>query len=158
MVVGFCWVLLFLFVPETFWDRTPRPKSRHTSKNHSTLSLFRQRIASHVSSHLHPQSKNPPVSHQIDGSGDARLEKTPTARSAVEPALRRPSEVHRHPRSLHVGFAPENHDSSEKADVHESLDGHIPPPNGHADPVAERGIIPAVTDAAGKVVTTFTKP
>lgn len=28
MVVGFCWVLLFLFVPETTWDRTPVPKSR----------------------------------------------------------------------------------------------------------------------------------
>jgi MFS family permease len=28
MVVGFNFVLLFLFVPETFWDRTPRPKSK----------------------------------------------------------------------------------------------------------------------------------
>lgn len=26
MVVGFCGVLLFFFVPETFWDRTPRPR------------------------------------------------------------------------------------------------------------------------------------
>ena len=26
MFAGFCLVLLFLFVPETFWDRTPRPK------------------------------------------------------------------------------------------------------------------------------------
>ena len=25
MIVGFCFVLMFLFVPETFWDRTPRP-------------------------------------------------------------------------------------------------------------------------------------
>ena len=32
MVVGFCFVLTFFFVPETFWDRTPRPhsKSRRT--------------------------------------------------------------------------------------------------------------------------------
>lgn len=27
IVVGFCGVLLFFFVPETFWDRTPIPKS-----------------------------------------------------------------------------------------------------------------------------------
>ncbi|KAF1983816.1 hypothetical protein K402DRAFT_406541 [Aulographum hederae CBS 113979] len=26
IVVGFCSILLFLFVPETFWDRTPRPR------------------------------------------------------------------------------------------------------------------------------------
>lgn len=26
LIAGFCLVLLFLFVPETFWDRTPRPK------------------------------------------------------------------------------------------------------------------------------------
>lgn len=31
MVVVFCWVLLFLFVPESFWDRVPRPKSRRSS-------------------------------------------------------------------------------------------------------------------------------
>ncbi|KAI9848337.1 MAG: hypothetical protein M1838_000553 [Thelocarpon superellum] len=30
MVVALCFVLLFLFVPETFWDRTPRPKHRHS--------------------------------------------------------------------------------------------------------------------------------
>lgn len=30
IVVGFCFVLMFLFVPETFWDRTPRPRTRRT--------------------------------------------------------------------------------------------------------------------------------
>lgn len=29
MIVGACLVLLFLFVPETFWDRTPRPRRPH---------------------------------------------------------------------------------------------------------------------------------
>lgn len=28
MIVGFCGVLLFLFAPETFWDRAPIPRSR----------------------------------------------------------------------------------------------------------------------------------
>lgn len=32
MVVGLCFLLTFFFVPETFWDRTPRPhtKTRRT--------------------------------------------------------------------------------------------------------------------------------
>lgn len=29
MVVGFCFVLILLFVPETFWDRTPKPRTEH---------------------------------------------------------------------------------------------------------------------------------
>lgn len=29
MIVGACFFLLFFFVPETFWDRTPRPRKHH---------------------------------------------------------------------------------------------------------------------------------
>lgn len=29
MIVGFCLFLMFFFVPETFWDRTPRPHSKN---------------------------------------------------------------------------------------------------------------------------------
>ena len=35
MVVGFAATLLFLFVAETFWDRTPRPRSRRPTNNRS---------------------------------------------------------------------------------------------------------------------------
>ncbi|KAI5208700.1 MFS general substrate transporter [Aureobasidium subglaciale] len=42
MVVAFGAALLFLFVPETFWDRTPRP-SRHSHKHH------RPRLMSNIS-------------------------------------------------------------------------------------------------------------
>lgn len=36
IVVGFCFFLIFFFVPETFWDRTPRPSRRHNrSRSHS---------------------------------------------------------------------------------------------------------------------------
>ena len=136
MVGGFCWVLLFLFVPETFWDRTPRPRARHASKNNSMLSVFRNRVASHVSHHLHPQSKTPLLSHQVDGSGSAPLEKTTATQSVTGPALRRPSQVHRHPRSLRVEFAPEDHDSKEKLDNDGTYDGNVSPPNGESQPVA----------------------
>jgi MFS family permease len=48
IVAGFGLVVLFLFVPETFWDRTPRPKSRRPST--------RTRLSSHP---LHPSKSNP---------------------------------------------------------------------------------------------------
>ncbi|KAG0650067.1 putative MFS-type transporter [Hyphodiscus hymeniophilus] len=138
IVGGFCWVLLFLFVPETFWDRTPRPKSRATSMDNSRLSLFRQRMASTISHYVHPSVNNPSVPQQVDGSGDSPLRKTSTDHPAAEPALRHPSRVHRH-RSLHVGFAPDDHDENEKTEALQSLDGHVSPQNGPIEPVTTAG-------------------
>ncbi|EXJ80790.1 hypothetical protein A1O3_07074 [Capronia epimyces CBS 606.96] len=40
IVVGFGLCLLFFFVPETFWDRTPRPKSRTSAARRSLTSLI----------------------------------------------------------------------------------------------------------------------
>ncbi|KAK3049068.1 hypothetical protein LTR09_009722 [Extremus antarcticus] len=40
MIIGFCLLLLFFFVPETFWDRTPRPH-KHQIHKFPSLSLFR---------------------------------------------------------------------------------------------------------------------
>ncbi|KAI9662118.1 MAG: hypothetical protein M1831_002814 [Alyxoria varia] len=34
IIVGFCGLLLFFFVPETFWDRTPRPHKHHHDHHH----------------------------------------------------------------------------------------------------------------------------
>ncbi|GLI76781.1 hypothetical protein PoHVEF18_005059 [Penicillium ochrochloron] len=34
MIVGACFFLLFFFVPETFWDRTPRPRKHHHKRPH----------------------------------------------------------------------------------------------------------------------------
>ena len=152
MVGGFCWVLLFLFVPETFWDRTPRPKSRHPTNNHSRLSVFRERLmshVSHVSHHGHPLPKSPPA-HQVDGSVEAPMEETPTTDSAAESALRRPSQVHRAARSLHVGFAGENSGMNDKSDTHETHDGHVSP-NGHIDPIGALGMTPVETPSSGNI-------
>ena len=57
IVVGFCSVLLFLFVPETVWDRTPRP-SKHHGQHPKRPGLF----ARH-SSKLMSQSRPRPHSH-----------------------------------------------------------------------------------------------
>ena len=47
IVVGFSTCLLFFFVPETFWDRTPQPRKHHrrqgTSSLHSLTSVFSHR-------------------------------------------------------------------------------------------------------------------
>lgn len=40
MIVGFCLFLMFFFVPETFWDRTPRPRSKSRFASLSNLISF----------------------------------------------------------------------------------------------------------------------
>lgn len=40
MIVGFCLFLMFFFVPETFWDRTPRPHSKNRFASLSGLISF----------------------------------------------------------------------------------------------------------------------
>ncbi|KAL3426065.1 major facilitator superfamily transporter [Phlyctema vagabunda] len=87
---AFCWVLLFLFVPETFWDRTPRPKQRHISnhRNHSKLS---------IKSFFGHRSTAPEPTKYTDGTIDD---------APRPPITSRPT------RSLHVGFAPGDDDNT----------------------------------------------
>ncbi len=49
MVVGLCFVLLFLFVPETFWDRTPRPHGYNQRQREAQPS--EQGLSRHSRSH-----------------------------------------------------------------------------------------------------------
>jgi hypothetical protein len=136
MVVSFCWVLLFLFVPETFWDRTPRPRIRHTSKNNSRLSLFVHRFGSHA----HFKSTMP---NQVDVNGDAPLQTVVTAHSATESVVRQPPQAHWPTRSLHVGFAPDERDMNEgKSDARE--DSNISAEE-FAGPFATSGMSPLET-------------
>ena len=44
MVVGFCFFLIFFFVPETFWDRTPRPAKRRSRSRSQSPSKNRFRF------------------------------------------------------------------------------------------------------------------
>ena len=46
-MVGFCFVTMFLFVPETFWDRAPRPKKTRKSAFPSLTSLFQHHDHGH---------------------------------------------------------------------------------------------------------------
>lgn len=105
MAVGFVGCLLFLFVPESFWDRTPVPRSRRTSRHGSrhgsklTLNLF------------HPRGSHRDVHHDAEGEvpinqHDAILEKEavtePGGITTPEKALVA-NDIHSH-RDLHVGF------------------------------------------------------
>ena len=67
MVVGFCFFLMFLFVPETFWDRTPRPRS----KSRRTALANISKIFSH-DSHHEPQDEKQAVYTGGDGALDMR--------------------------------------------------------------------------------------
>lgn len=66
IIVGFGAVLLFFLVPETFWDRTPRPKNRRSTLRHQS-----------VSSLIHRRKSRP---EDIQEPTEATLEKVMTPR------------------------------------------------------------------------------
>ena len=96
IVVGFCFFLIFFFVPETFWERTPTARGRSSSrvpKKHRSHSLLRSR---------HTHEGKPPLHGEV---GDKNYDRilTPTADSKNA----------RHPRTVaHVGFADDIGDDS----------------------------------------------
>ncbi|KAI1140982.1 MFS general substrate transporter [Hypoxylon sp. FL0543] len=96
MVVGCCGTLLFFFVPETFWDRSPTPRSRRHPKRPSLFS--RRSSARQVSkAHIHEGAGANGEKPTIDTGGDKAVE------NYHEPTS--PTSQHRHKRA-HVGFAP----------------------------------------------------
>ena len=151
MVVGLCFGLLFFFVPETFWDRTPRPKSRRpTSATNRTLS-------SAVVHALHHKA-----GPALPGDGAVDMRKLAIGNSAAaargEPgtiAARRQQK-----NDLHVGFAPHSdtrgsadptpdgvmpmtlsslplHDASTLTATNGSKDGKTPHPPGFYESPSE---------------------
>lgn len=69
MVAAFGMALLFFFVPETFWDRTPRPKARNLTARRSLSSIARHSLRRMSKSRRLP-SRSPA------GLGDEKGEKT----------------------------------------------------------------------------------
>jgi hypothetical protein len=114
IIVGFALCLLFLFVPETFWDRTPtrsknKKRTKHSAKS-SSLSL--------------DQLNGPhEVKSDVNRTGDATADNKSLRRQAVRnasnlstvPSLNAPPR--RASQALHVGFAPGTHDDSSQSDV-----------------------------------------
>lgn len=96
IIVGGCWALLFFFVPETFWDRTPRPRTR-MRRPHKRPHVHR--TVSDLVSHGFHRGRKPHVQppERTDG---------PTA---SQENLANPP-PHRKPKNTHVGFADDPED------------------------------------------------
>ncbi|KAL9029405.1 MAG: hypothetical protein Q9196_002347 [Gyalolechia fulgens] len=96
IVVGFCFFLMFFFVPETFWDRTPRP---HEARQHSTFKSI-----SSFFHHPHHEEKSRRSLVDADNADAAQMNSpSPFATdgiAAANIAERRPQK-----QSYHVGFA-----------------------------------------------------
>jgi hypothetical protein len=142
MVGGFCWCLLFLFVPETFWDRTPRPKSRAASRNPSMVSYFRKKMETHAS---HALSKD--AAHQVGENDESIQEKL------VSPAgesIKRPPLAHRATSGLHVGFASDEPRLDKIiSDNHENDDTHLSP--GAKSPASRSATTPVVSSPMSEI-------
>lgn len=121
IVVGFCLVTVFLFVPETFWDRTPRPPKK-TRKNHlpSLSQIF------HTPSH-HGEKNNMPSKTEgnLDTTKLAISDATSSAANGPETIAERRQRKNQH----HVGFAEESQ-STDPVDALSNRTG----PQDPADP------------------------
>ena len=98
IVVAFCFVLIFLFVPETFWDRAPRPARRHT----------RTRSQSPGKHHKHFHLHSKPARRSIDEQQPPHLQV-----ASADPESTSPLELStKRTRNAHVGFADAEEPSS----------------------------------------------
>ena len=105
MVVGFCFALMFLFVPETFWDRTPRPHLKSKRPGLSSLS----RIFSH-----NQNEEKSPLPTGGDGSVDMR--RFAIGNSAAGSGRATIAERRQQRNAQHVGFADQAQDAGEMID------------------------------------------
>ncbi|KAH6686314.1 MFS1 family protein [Plectosphaerella plurivora] len=102
-IVAFGFVMLFFFVPETFWDRSPVPHAR-LSRRHSRRPSFIRRMSSrHGSRHgSHHDVSGGVVPHA--GSGESIIGPEPVDERATHEQMAETPSEHPH-KHLHVGFA-----------------------------------------------------
>lgn len=111
MIVGACWFLLFFFVPETFWDRTPRPKSRFSSRIPSIADMYRSASSPKPSKNeaghdgakddepCYPPSEPPTPSVVLVAPSNTPASETPSPRPTIS------SRKFAGKSPLHVGFS-----------------------------------------------------
>lgn len=96
IIVGACLILLFFFVPETFWDRTPRPRRHHHKKR----------------PHL-PRTMSDLVSHGFRGRrSHAQVHDEPLELEEEKEAV---PQAPKKAKNAHVGFVDEPEEDREKA-------------------------------------------
>lgn len=119
MVVGFCGCLLFLFVPESFWDRTPIPKSRKSSKMGSRLTLSLFQSPGHESrKDLNHDLNHHPANEKVGTNDDAIAEKEAAAdqEGITTPKKAVVADGPQNHRGLHVGFATDGQEERTNGD------------------------------------------
>lgn len=99
IITGGCLICIFFFIPETFWDRTPRPHRHHKRPN------------------LHRS-----VSNIISHGRRGRPSYAESLADKVEEEIQPPSAVARRHPDRHVGFANDGEKVNEH-DVHDQLEG-----------------------------------
>lgn len=87
-------MLVFLFVPETFWDRTPRPRSKRPRIRRSVSDIVASSFRGRSSQPVTPSAVHPSASHTVE----------------------KPR------RDVHVGFAPDVKDEKEDPIDEEHID------------------------------------
>jgi MFS family permease len=119
IVVGFCFFLIFFFVPETFWDRAPRPAKRHN----------RARSKSPGQHHGHFHLPNMHHKKAVDASQaqNASVPATPLPTSPLAAPNEVPAKRHK---NTHVGFAePDPDEKTGHTDIADGTGRHasVPP-------------------------------
>jgi len=122
MIVAFCFFMVFFFVPETFWDRTPRPQKKTRKSAFPSISQ--------IFHHPHHHGEKGTISVGGDGSSDMRKLAIGNAASAAGTAPMTIAERRHKKNQHHVGFAVNNEATDEKDDA-----------NSHS--------VPALADSSG---------
>ncbi|KAI0529903.1 major facilitator superfamily domain-containing protein [Xylaria digitata] len=109
IIVGFCGILLFFFVPETFWDRTPIPKSsRRVVKRPSFF------------------SRRSSARNAVPRVSEAAGVQFTNEKGDVNPAEEK-QEVTRTAQKRHIGFAPETEENHTPQTRHVEDSLSLPP-------------------------------
>ncbi|CEJ91218.1 hypothetical protein VHEMI06945 [[Torrubiella] hemipterigena] len=132
MIVALSGILLFFFVPETFWDRTP-------TRSSSDRPNFFRRISARYSRRVSVHTPVTPMPHQasdgprpqspgaVDRNPQAHVGFAPASvRSSVDHATGTPSSPHHH-KHLHVGFADASN-LEKQTGVDSSMPSQLTPP------------------------------
>ena len=129
MIVGFCFFTVFFFVPETFWDRTPRPQKKTRKSAFPSISQ--------IFHYPHHHDEKSTTSVGGDGSADMRKLAIGNAASASGRGADTIAERRQKKNLHHVGFAV-NDAAKDGEDGRDETTSHPVPtivqPNGSHDP------------------------
>ena len=175
IIVAFMIVMLFFFVPETFWDRTPSPRPKGPSARPS----FIRRISSRYGDHHHGTSARPSISRKLTVEGPTLEEDSPPAPPAgpAHDAEKREGEgmdekkageggesEPRHPRVEFALTDERADDKSSDGESPEQRQGSVANPGSAAqaassgqEPAADAGIVSADEDPEKKAAETANK-